>query len=188
MRNFLFFRRRRLLNFARRAATLRDKKKENHLTHLHRCIPAYKKFVKVESGWMFCERWYIIDRDVYIISYWKSEKMSSKDMLILKKAYDFSKWLLHHTGKFPKSYRFSVAVKLENRVLDFIELTTTANMRRDKLPLLKRADESLAQLKIIFRLSYDMRFITIKSYEFGSRQMDELGRLLGSWIKVSMPK
>ena len=114
--------------------------------------------------------------------------MAARDMLIIKKGYDFSKWLLHHTGKFPKSYRFSVAVKLENGILEFIRLTTVANMRRDKLPLLKRADETLAWLRMLFRLSFDLRFINIKSYEFGSRCMDELGKLLGGWIKMSHAK
>ena len=110
--------------------------------------------------------------------------MAAKDMLIIKKSYDFSKWLLNHTGKFPKSYRFSVAAKLENGILEFIQLTTVANMRRNKLPLLTRADETLSWLRLLFRLSYDMRFINIKSYEFGSCQMDELGKMLGGWIKV----
>lgn len=105
------------------------------------------------------------------------------EMLVIKRAYDFSKWLLHHTGKFPKSYRFSVAAKMENAVLDFIELTTVANMRRDKLPMLKRADEALARLRILFRLSFDMSFVNDRSYEYGSQQIVELGRLLGGWIK-----
>ncbi len=39
--------------------------------------------------------------------------MASKDeMLVIKRGYDFSKWLLNHTAKFPKSYRFSVAATL----------------------------------------------------------------------------
>jgi len=70
-----------------------------------------------------------------------------QEMVIVKKTYDFTKWLLDHTGKFPKNYRFSVAVKLENGILDFLELTTAANMRRDKLPLLRRADEALARIR-----------------------------------------
>jgi hypothetical protein len=61
--------------------------------------------------------------------------------------------------------------------LSFIELTTVANMRKDKLPLLKQADEALARLRLLFRLSYEMRFINLKSYEHGSKQMNELGRL-----------
>ena len=114
--------------------------------------------------------------------------MAAKEMLILKKGYDLSKWLLHHTGKFPKSYRFSIAVKLENGILSFIELTAVANMRRDKLPLLTQADETLARLRLLFRLCFEMRFINITSYEFGSRQLDELGKLLGGWIKTTHEK
>ncbi|TDJ00222.1 MAG: diversity-generating retroelement protein Avd [Caldithrix sp.] len=104
-------------------------------------------------------------------------------MLVIKRGYDFSKWLLQHTGKFPKSYRFSIAAKLENGALDFIEATTVANMRKNKLPLLKQADEALARLRLLFRLSYEMRFINLKSYKFGSGQLVELGKLLGGWIK-----
>ena len=63
--------------------------------------------------------------------------MKQSEMLVIKRGYDFSKWLLQHTGKFPKSYRFSVAVRMENAILEFIELTTVANTRDFKLPLLK---------------------------------------------------
>jgi len=111
------------------------------------------------------------------------ETWMAKEMLVIKRGYDFSKWLLNHTNKFPKSYRFSVAAKLENAVLDFIELATVANMRRDKLPVLRRADEALARLRLLFRLSYEMRFVNLKSYEYGSRCLVELGKLLGGWIK-----
>ncbi len=106
-----------------------------------------------------------------------------EEMLVVQRGYDFSKWLLQHTGKFPKSYRFSVAAKLENAVLDFIELTTVANMRRDKLPLLRQADEALARLRLLFRLSYEMRFINVTSFKYGSGKLVELGRMLGGWIK-----
>ncbi len=108
---------------------------------------------------------------------------TAEEMLVIKRGYDFSKWLLQHTGKFPKSYRFSVAAKLENASLEFIEFTTVANMRKDKMPLIKQADEALAKLRLLFRLSYEMRFINQQSYEHGSKLMNELGRLLGGWLK-----
>jgi hypothetical protein len=106
-------------------------------------------------------------------------------MLIVKKAYDFSKWLLLHTGKFPKSYRFSIAVRIENSVLEFTELVAVANMRNEKRPMLEQADEVLTRLRILVRLSFDMKFISLKSYEFGSGQIAELGKMLGGWIKKS---
>ena len=104
-------------------------------------------------------------------------------MLIVQKAYDFSKWLLLHTGKFPKSYRFSIAVRIENAVLEFTELVALANVRHEKLPFLEQADEALTRLRILVRLSFDMKFISLNSYEFGSLQIVELGKMLGGWIK-----
>lgn len=69
-------------------------------------------------------------------------------LIIFKKSYDFTKWLFNHTNKFPKSHRFSVAVRLENGMLEFLRLITVANYRRKKLPLLKAADEELLSLRI----------------------------------------
>ena len=50
--------------------------------------------------------------------------MAKDNLVIIKKSYEFSKWLLNHSGKFPRSHRFSIAVKLENAMLEFVELVT----------------------------------------------------------------
>jgi hypothetical protein len=88
--------------------------------------------------------------------------MKESELLVIKRGYDFSKWLLEHTGKFPKSYRFSIAAKMENAVLDFIELCTIANMRREKVPVLQKAGEALARLRLLFRLSYELRLEVLR--------------------------
>lgn len=111
--------------------------------------------------------------------------MVTEEMLIVKKAYEFSKWLLQHTGKFPKSYRFSVAVRIENAVLNFTELIAVVNMRANRISLLKQADEQLTRLRLLVRLSYDMQFLNFKSYEYGSSRIAELGKMLGGWMKKS---
>ena len=111
--------------------------------------------------------------------------MAAEEMLIVKKAYEFSKWLLQHTGKFPKSYRFSVAVRMENTVMEFTELVAVANMRSNRVSLLRQADEDLTRLRLLVRLSYDMQFLNLKSYEYGSSQIAELGKMLGGWLKKS---
>jgi len=112
--------------------------------------------------------------------------MAGSEMLIVKKSYDFAKWLLRHTGKFPKSYRFSVAVRMENTILSFTELVAVANMRTSRVQLLRQADEELTRLRLLVRLSFDMQFLNLKSYEYASRQIAELGRMLGGWIKKTM--
>ena len=85
---------------------------------------------------------------------------NDKEMLITKKGCDFCKWLFKHTGKFPKSHRFSIAAKLENHILNFIELTTVANMRRNKLP--KQPGQQLEQQ----RFSRSARFAPNHARQF----------------------
>lgn len=101
----------------------------------------------------------------------------------IKKSYDFCKWLMEHTDKFPKSRRFSMAVRLENTFLDVVENVSLANLRHQRLPLLHAADEKLFLSRTLLRLSHEMKLINTQSYEFGSRSLDEIGRLLGGWIK-----
>jgi len=106
-----------------------------------------------------------------------------QELIIFKKSYDFSKWLFNHTNKFPKSHRFSVAVRMENGILEFIRQISIANHRQKKLPLLTKADEELIILRIYLRLSHDLKFISISSYEYAIKQLEEIGKMLGGWIK-----
>ena len=108
---------------------------------------------------------------------------SVEKLKIFKRLFSFSKWLLNHTQKFPKSHRFSVAVKLENTILEMIELIASANMRKYKIDFLEQADEKLLYLKILSRLSYEMEFISIKSYEYASKELSETGKMLGKWLQ-----
>jgi hypothetical protein len=68
-------------------------------------------------------------------------------------------------------------------MLDFLRQITVANHRRQKLPLLRSADEELLSLQVFLRLSHDLRFISTTSYEYACRQLEEIGKMLGGWIK-----
>ena len=102
---------------------------------------------------------------------------------VIQKSYDFCRWLMNHTGKYPKSHRFSLAVRLENHILEFLEHLVVANYRKLKLPLLQAADEELVKVRLLIRLSHDQKFINTNSYEFAAESLDEIGRMLGGWIK-----
>jgi uncharacterized protein YecE (DUF72 family) len=105
------------------------------------------------------------------------------DFQVVQRSFDFAKWLLAHTQKFPKSLRFSLAVRMENRALEILDAVVVANKRQQKLPLLARADEALASLRVLVRLGHEMRVLATNSYEYAAREMDEIGKLLGGWMK-----
>lgn len=83
----------------------------------------------------------------------------AEEFKTIKKSQDFCKWLMDHTDKFPRSRRFSMAVRLENIFLDFLEEISLANRRREKLPLLHDADELLFRTRLLVRMSHEMKLI-----------------------------
>ncbi|MCP4106484.1 MAG: diversity-generating retroelement protein Avd [Desulfobacteraceae bacterium] len=108
-----------------------------------------------------------------------------KESPIFVKTFDFLKWILGHTEKFPKSQRFFLAKRINDAIFDFYEiLVEAARLKsRNQVQKLKHADAELFKLKHYTRLSMEMGYISFKQYEHASRQLEEIGRLLGGWLK-----
>lgn len=107
-----------------------------------------------------------------------------KESPIFVKTYDFTKWLLEHTIKFPKSQRFVMAKRIEEAILNFYDsLVLAVKEEKDKKIILKKADFELERVKHYIRLCKDLNILTIKQYEFSSKAIIEIGNLLGGWMK-----
>ena len=106
-----------------------------------------------------------------------------EDMKIFHKTYEFIKWLHTLLNKFPKSEKYTMAQKIENTSLNFLESIIQSNNDFDKKQSLQKAIVELDKLRIFFRLSKDLQFISFSQYEYGSKSINEIGRMLGGWYK-----
>lgn len=106
-----------------------------------------------------------------------------EDMKIFHKTYEFIKWLHTLLNKFPKSEKYTMAQKIENTALNFLESIIQSNNDFDKNLSLQKAIIELDKLRIFFRLSKDLQFISFDQYEYGSNFINEIGRMLGGWYK-----
>jgi hypothetical protein len=61
------------------------------------------------------------------------------DLIIYQKTYDFMLWFHPVINKFPKSQRFVLGQRIENKILDLFHLMIIANAEREKSPILKEA-------------------------------------------------
>jgi hypothetical protein len=93
--------------------------------------------------------------------------------------------LLDRTAKFPKTVRFTFAARIEGLALDILEEIVEARFAEGaaKQEALRRADARLARLRVLVRLAHDRRHLDHRGYEFVSRNIDEVGRMLGGWRK-----
>lgn len=100
---------------------------------------------------------------------------------LLRVLEDFTVWTSLKTAKFPRSHRYSYSTKIESILLETMILVDTANREEEREVYFKKIDNHLHSLRLLFRLSYRLKFIEIKSYEFAIKELDRAGQLLGGW-------
>lgn len=103
---------------------------------------------------------------------------------IFSRMYDLLLWLIPLTVKFPRSQRFVLAEAVQRTALLLHEQLIEAAGAEAPLPALRQADVSLTKLRFYLRLCQDLKLISLSQYESASRRVDEIGRLLGGWLKA----
>lgn len=106
-----------------------------------------------------------------------------QDLPIFVKWTNFLKWLLHTTEKFPKKARFTFSDRLNNMALSVVEELVEARYSSSKKLVLKSANLRLEKLRILLRISYESRFLSHDAYKHGMYSINEVGRMLGGWVK-----
>ena len=96
--------------------------------------------------------------------------------------YDLLKWSIPAILKFPRDQRFMLGDRIENHILDVLELLISARYSRDKIDYLKKANLKIEVLRFLWRLSLDLKYLSTKRYEYVSALLNDIGRLIGSWI------
>jgi four helix bundle protein len=108
-----------------------------------------------------------------------------ENLIIYQKTYESLKYAYVALKQFPKSEKFSLASDIRESYYKLIRLIIEANRKTKKLTDLYALDTELVFLKSIVHLSFEMKFIDVKKYEVLSKQLVEIGKILGGWIKSS---
>jgi hypothetical protein len=106
---------------------------------------------------------------------------------LIHKIYEFYK-LFHQCLKlFPKTEKYSLGQKIENLILEILELSFKINYsaKNEKMILLKETDAQVHLLKTLIRLAYEVKALDNKKYLKFQEQLQEIGRMIGGWIRYS---
>ncbi len=111
--------------------------------------------------------------------------MIKTEMPIFVRTFDFLTWLLPATNHFPRVHRFSLTQRLLDAAFDLRERLEEANYRsgRERMERLKRADEALAKIRVYLRLATRWEWLTAGQYHHAATMLEEVGKLLGGWMK-----
>lgn len=111
--------------------------------------------------------------------------MDNFDIPIFKKTYELYKAFYGIRQTVPKQDRYALWQKCENTLLDIIEHILFAGQvpKNQKLSFLEKVSIEINVFRIFIRLSKDIKAIDNKKYLLIQEHTDEIGRMLGGWIK-----
>lgn len=111
--------------------------------------------------------------------------MRELDIPILRKTYDLYASFYSLRLTVPKQDRYTIWQKCENLLIEILECVLLASQQSaaNKLPALERASVKLNFLRLLVRLMKDVKALDNKKYILIEAELDEIGRMLGGWIK-----
>lgn len=108
-----------------------------------------------------------------------------EELKILQKTYDMIKYGNQSLLQFPRAERYALAAEIKQSMYRILRLIIQANKRRDKRALQIEIDTELDVLRTFIRLAADKQtaHLPLRKYEIWSKQLNEIGRMLGGWMK-----
>ena len=113
---------------------------------------------------------------------------STFDFPIFQKTYDVYKLFYSYLADFPKKDKYALGLRCENALLELLQalMLATSVPKAEKLPILNTASMKLDAAKVFIRLCKDVKILDNKKYLILESSLQEIGRMLGGWIKSSV--
>ena len=102
---------------------------------------------------------------------------------LFQKIYDFYKLFYLYIDHFSKKSKEVLSVKIEQTILDILELISKASYSKEKISSLENASLKLDFLKVLIRITYETKTIDQKKYLSLETSLQEMGKMLGVWIR-----
>ena len=111
--------------------------------------------------------------------------MNENDVPILRKIHELYKTFHEYRTLVPKHERFSIYERSENTMIDILEciLEASYSSKEKKLLLLENASVKLNIFRFFVRLMKESKTLDVKKYTLLQSITDEIGRMLGGWIR-----
>lgn len=119
---------------------------------------------------------------------YKPKQVESK-LLIYQKYVDLIEYGYNLLIKYPKSEKYALSSSIRNSMFETLRLILYANKIADKyvrIKILNKIDAKIAMQGFYVRFSYKQKYINNSNYLEWSKRLEEIGKILGGWIKVCL--
>ena len=112
-----------------------------------------------------------------------SSRPHSDELTVITRAFDLVREMTQRTRKLPRDLKYVLGDRILTTTYDVLGVLLEAKCARSKRGLLSRANLLLERLRFQVRLCVEERFMSVAQYEYVAGMIDEVGRMIGGWMK-----
>jgi hypothetical protein len=109
--------------------------------------------------------------------------MATDELVVITKAFDLCREMTQRTRKLPRDLRFVLGDRMLATTYNILDLLIEARYSKSRMRQLRRANLELERLRFQVRLCMEERLISIRQYEYIAERINEVGRLVGGWLR-----
>jgi len=109
------------------------------------------------------------------------------ELPVYKLGYDLLIAIYERTKLFTKEYKYTLGEKLKNETLELLINIYKANKSKSitRQTYIEDARQNVEVVRLLLRISKDLKIIGVKGYVFLNTQVEELSKQLASWHKYT---
>lgn len=105
------------------------------------------------------------------------------DLPLYKATYDLTLEMFKLVKDFEREYKYTIGEDLKKKTIDLVALIYRANTIRDKLEVIVSAREKIEVIRLLVRLTKDLKQISMKKFVSISKSIETVSRQLVGWSK-----
>ena len=102
---------------------------------------------------------------------------------ILAKMHQLLLYVVPQLAKFPRDQKFVLGDRIQVKLMEVQESCLRAYFGREKGPHLSEANMTIEIIRHLVRLACGLRLFSNQTYAVLSAKVDEVGRMIGGWMK-----
>jgi hypothetical protein len=110
--------------------------------------------------------------------------MATYDNLpVFKACYSLLLLLFEGARQMQRDYRYALGETMQKELIELVVHVYRANSRQDKKPLLSQARENIEVIRLLLRLSHDLKQFPLREFARASEQVESISKQLTAWEK-----
>ena len=107
-----------------------------------------------------------------------------QELKIKQKCEDMIVYAYKALRQYPRAEKYGLVSDTKKAMYELLRLIIICNKKYYKKTTMQEVDTQLDIIRSFVRMAFNMQYISFKKYEVWIAKLDEIGRMIGGWVKA----